>query len=72
VDALARVAGELGPLQLGQGLKVESVVGGWQVFSVTFDPRHASRTQVVHAIHAGGATILPGPPTPTAGSGDGQ
>lgn len=66
MDALARVAGELGQIQVRNGFKVESATTGWQVFSVTFDPRTASRAQVEKAIESGGGTIIPGPPTPAA------
>ncbi len=50
---------------------MESATTGWQIFSVTFDPRVASRDQVEKAIENGGGVILAGPPTPTAGQAGG-
>lgn len=57
---------KLAEINLDDAVNVVSVSTTAQVFTVTFDPRVIAEERVTAAIRAGGAEILPGPPTPVA------
>ena len=48
--------------QLDGTVKLLSPTGGWMYFVVAFDPKTATREQIVAAIVDGGGEVLAGPP----------
>jgi hypothetical protein len=60
-EPLARVSSDFQVAQLPVDFKVESAMGGWELFSVTFDPARVSSDQVAQIMKDAGALVIPAP-----------
>ena len=60
-EPLARVSTDFQNAQLPVDFKVENAMGGWELFSVTFDPARVSPDQVTQIMRDAGARIIPAP-----------
>lgn len=60
-EPLARLATNLRDAQLPADVKIEGANGGWQLFSITFDPARVSSEQVTQVMKNAGALIITAP-----------
>jgi hypothetical protein len=60
-EPLARVSSDFQVAQLPVDFKVENAMGGWELFSVTFDPARVSSDQVAQIMKDAGALVIPAP-----------